>query len=253
MIGVLVSGGKDSTVCLSMAVEKYGSANVIGIFCDTGWEHSSTYEYLDYLACTLKCSIVKVKGEYGLIDLILKWKKFPSINARFCTGYLKTRPMVEFVCSRNDISELWVGIRRAESRPRSTKYKVPPLSMFDWLKRNSLKKGQRERARQIRMCFPVLHYTEPQVFSYLHRKGIQPHPLYAKGFTRVGCFPCILGRLKEFENCWKDAEGKRNIKLLAQIERELRKQGYNARLKDWMTAQELLDYLEGKQCLPLFK
>lgn len=45
---VSVSGGKDSTATLLKAKEALGS-NFTAIFCDTGNEHSFTYDYIDYL------------------------------------------------------------------------------------------------------------------------------------------------------------------------------------------------------------
>ena len=46
---VPVSGGKDSTACLVKALNEYPNAEIIPVFNDTGWDHPTTYEYLDYL------------------------------------------------------------------------------------------------------------------------------------------------------------------------------------------------------------
>ena len=46
---VSVSGGKDSTATLAMALELHGHENVLGCFADTGNEHESTYDYVRYL------------------------------------------------------------------------------------------------------------------------------------------------------------------------------------------------------------
>ena len=57
---------------------------------------------------------------------------------------------------------------------------------------------------------PLLDWTEEQVFAYLESKGVSPNPLYALGFGRVGCFPCIhankqeLSRLPEW--AWERLE-----------------------------------------------
>ena len=40
------SGGKDSQACLIYAANKYGSDNIEAVFCDTGWEHSDTYQHI---------------------------------------------------------------------------------------------------------------------------------------------------------------------------------------------------------------
>ena len=60
MIAVAISGGKDSTATLLLAIEKYGEDNVIGIFTDTGFESSFTYKYLNYLQKLLNIKIFKI-------------------------------------------------------------------------------------------------------------------------------------------------------------------------------------------------
>ena len=46
---VSVSGGKDSTATLAMAIELHGGENVRAVFADTGNEHEATYDYVRYL------------------------------------------------------------------------------------------------------------------------------------------------------------------------------------------------------------
>jgi 3''-phosphoadenosine 5''-phosphosulfate sulfotransferase (PAPS reductase)/FAD synthetase and related enzymes len=58
---VSVSGGKDSTAMLLKALEEYPKSQITPIFCDTGWEHESTYEYLEYLEKALDIKIIKLK------------------------------------------------------------------------------------------------------------------------------------------------------------------------------------------------
>lgn len=44
---------------------------------------------------------------------------------------------------------------------------------------------------------PVFDWTGVQVITYILDNGQKPNPLYYMGFSRVGCFPCIMCRLKE--------------------------------------------------------
>ena len=60
---VSVSGGKDSTATLLLALEKEN--NVRGIFADTGNEHPLTYEYLEYLEKTLGITFHRVKADFS--------------------------------------------------------------------------------------------------------------------------------------------------------------------------------------------
>ncbi len=49
-IVVPVSGGKDSQACLKMAVSEVGADHVIGLFCDTQFEHPLTYAHVKKLS-----------------------------------------------------------------------------------------------------------------------------------------------------------------------------------------------------------
>ena len=94
---VPVSGGKDSTASLILAIEEVGKELVIPVFNDTGWEHPLTYEYLEYLESHLDLKINRTIGgdrkdgtkARTLPELIKSQGKFPFGLGRFCTTYLK--------------------------------------------------------------------------------------------------------------------------------------------------------------------
>jgi len=57
-----VSGGKDSTAMALFLIDQ--GLDFEPVFCDTGWEHEDTYEYLDYLEkVVLKKPIRRLKNE----------------------------------------------------------------------------------------------------------------------------------------------------------------------------------------------
>ncbi|WP_219209201.1 phosphoadenosine phosphosulfate reductase domain-containing protein [Variovorax boronicumulans] len=61
---VSVSGGKDSTATLLIALERCPREDVLPIFCDTGNEHADTYAYLDYLELALDIKITRLKADF---------------------------------------------------------------------------------------------------------------------------------------------------------------------------------------------
>ncbi|WLQ15388.1 phosphoadenosine phosphosulfate reductase family protein [Hahella aquimaris] len=65
---VSVSGGKDSTALALLAIEE-GAPNLEFVFADTGHEHQTTYDYVDYLDKELKrlCGkgITRVKADFA--------------------------------------------------------------------------------------------------------------------------------------------------------------------------------------------
>lgn len=70
---VSVSGGKDSTALLLLAIERK-TTNIIVVFADTGNEHPITYEYIDYLEQALGIKIQRVKANFT--QQIIKKRKF---------------------------------------------------------------------------------------------------------------------------------------------------------------------------------
>ena len=250
-IAVLVSGGKDSTATLLLAIEKHGEDNIVPIFTDTGFEASETYRYLNYLENQLGVKIIKLRNPegYDLPLLILKKKRFPNSRMRFCTALLKQVPAALYLMQRKDVGELWFGIRASESRRRKEKYgRLSPEDTWDyaeWLNNNGyLRKRHLEKLTHIRCRFPIVNWTEKQVFRYLGEKGIEPNPLYTRGHKRVGCYPCILGSWRDYKACWQTEEGKSNILKLKELEERLNNMGYYTRIKDHISARELVKRLE---------
>jgi len=121
----------------------------------------------------------------AFLDLCLIHGRFPSKQAKFCTGDLKMEPLM---LTRRPIWEAggctvdWVGERAEESPGRAKK---PEL---EW---ERLPKGVRVTSR------PIHKWSADDVFAIARRHGIKPNPLYLMGASRVGCWPCINCRKKE--------------------------------------------------------
>jgi 3'-phosphoadenosine 5'-phosphosulfate sulfotransferase (PAPS reductase)/FAD synthetase len=215
---VSVSGGKDSTATLLVAIA-VEVENLEAVFADTGNEHEQTYEYLDYLEEATGVVIRRVHADFTrqiagkrlfvetkwreqgvqedlvvaatemlqptgnpFLDLCI-WKgRFPSRMAQFCTMELKRDPMLEQVIlplmETGDMILSWQGVRRDESLNR--RY----LSECD------------EVGGGLFNYRPILKWDVAAVFEAHRYMGVKPNPLYAQGMSRVGCMPCI--------NCSKD-------------------------------------------------
>lgn len=215
---VSVSGGKDSTATLLVAIA-LEAENLQAVFADTGNEHEQTYAYLDYLEDVTGVAIQRVQADFSrqidgkrlfvetkwrargvpedlvlaaiemlqptgnpFLDLCI-WKgRFPSRMAQFCTMELKRDPMLEQVIlplmETGDMILSWQGVRREESLNR--RY----LDECD------------EVGGGLFNYRPILKWDVAAVFEAHRYMGVKPNPLYAQGMSRVGCMPCI--------NCTKD-------------------------------------------------
>jgi 3'-phosphoadenosine 5'-phosphosulfate sulfotransferase (PAPS reductase)/FAD synthetase len=219
---VSVSGGKDSTALLLLAIERQPD-NLQAVFADTGNEHEITYEYVKYLndkvfpIRTVKADFTRQiagKKEYVLtkwaekgvsteaierataalvptgnpfLDLCI-WKgRFPSSKAAFCSEELKRNPIINQVqkplLDAGDDVISWQGVRRDESLRRRD------------LPENECKQVEKNGA-ELWNYRPILDWTADDCFAMHRKHGIKHNPLYEMGMGRVGCMPCI--------NCRKD-------------------------------------------------
>lgn len=220
---ISVSGGKDSTALLLLAIER-STENMQAVFADTGNEHQQTYDYVQYLSENVfpirrvvadfsqqiegKRQYVLTKwAEKGVsqadidraaaalvptgnpfLDLCI-WKgRFPSSKAAFCSEELKRNPIIRQVqnplLDAGDDVVSWQGVRRDESLRRST------------LPERELKLRREDTGAELWNYRPILDWTAADVFAMHDKRGAMKNPLYSQGMSRVGCMPCI--------NCRKD-------------------------------------------------
>lgn len=215
---VSVSGGKDSTALLLLAIERQ-TENLQAVFADTGHEHQQTYEYVQYLNDKV-FPIRTVKADFSeqierkkkfvatkwrekgvpeervlrtletlkptgnpFLDLCI-WKgRFPSVMRRFCTEELKRNPIIEQVFmplldQGNEVYS-WQGVRADESLARRDLPELNEVGGGLWNYR------------------PILNWTAQDCFAMHKKHGIKHNPLYEQGMGRVGCMPCINARKDE--------------------------------------------------------
>ena len=58
---------------------------------------------------------------------------------------------------------------------------------------------------------PIFHWSAQQVIDYILENGQRPNPLYERGFSRVGCFPCIMCRKREVQLISKDEWARKRL------------------------------------------
>ena len=234
---VSFSGGKDSLAAL-LWTREHITNNFTTVFCDTGWEHPLTYEYIHRIADKLHLDLVTLKSNKydGMVDLARQKKRWPSTRARFCTEELKTKPMIDYVLDevKNNILIIQ-GIRAAESSARAKmqaqctyfKYYFEPYG-YD---KNGRPKRHSYRGKEVRafraqfaddLLRPVFDWSAQQVIDYILAAGLEPNPLYRMGYKRVGCWPCVMANQRDILSLARQAPER--IEEIANLETKL-KQG----------------------------
>jgi 3'-phosphoadenosine 5'-phosphosulfate sulfotransferase (PAPS reductase)/FAD synthetase len=197
---VTFSGGKDSLASL-LWTREHITNNFTTVFCDTGWEHPLTYEYINRIADKLHLDLVTLKSKKydGMVDLARHQGKWPAPSSRSCTGELKTKPMIDYILDEvRDNTLIVQGIRAAESARRAKmsaqctyfKYYFEPYG-YD---RNGKPKKHTYRSKDVRafrakyaddLLRPVFDWSAQQVIDYILAAGLEPNPLYKMGYKRL--------------------------------------------------------------------
>lgn len=211
---VAFSGGKDSLASLIWAVNKYGVKSVEAVFCDTGWEHELTYEHINEVVEKIGVKLVTVKSKKydGFVDLAKQKKRFPSTKARFCTEQLKSIPMIDYVLEQKCHLIIVQGIRADESASRAKMKEQCSYFRFYYEPYGYDKQGkakyQSYRKKDVLawrekyaddIIRPMFAWSGQDVMAYILDNGYKPNPLYYQGFSRVGCFPCIMCKKSEIK------------------------------------------------------
>lgn len=215
---VPLSGGKDSQVCLKLAVEEFGASEVLALFCDTQFEHPLTYRHVEDVVKLYGVTLKTVTGG-SVEDKILKYSRFPVGGARFCTEELKireTRLFLKEYSEQHGAVQVWYGMRTDESNSRSKRYEfVDPDDLYhphEILRKYPKYLG----ANGVRFRLPISDWTNEEVMEHLEGRH---NPLYDEGFSRVGCFPCLASgdaaKIKAFEH---DEFGKSQLIKVRQLE-----------------------------------
>lgn len=238
---VSVSGGKDSTATLAVAIELHGRENVHAVFADTGNEHDSTYEYVRYLELATGVPIHWLrqdftewwwrKRKYVAERWMLPHKDWPSgvpqVVVDRVLAFLDKGP------TGNPFLDLCIIKSRFPSRMAQfcTQYlKTEPLteyamtlieqhgSVWSWqgirLYESHSRKVRLQGSGACVKSFeviggglfvnrPILRWTAADVFEAHKLVGLKPNPLYMLGADRVGCMPCINSDKDEILNISK--------------------------------------------------
>lgn len=231
---VTFSGGKDSLASL-LWVRNNLTEDFITVFCDTGWEHPLTYQYIQKIRDQLGLNLVTLKSKKydGMVDLSNKKSRWPSSRRRFCTSELKTIPMIDYILDEVCDSILMIqGIRAAESSKRAEmskqctyfKYYVQPYGKD----KNGKDKYHTYRRKDV-LAFrekyaddllrPVFDWSAQQVIDYILDNGLEPNPLYRMGYKRVGCYPCVMASQQDIYNV--SIQDPQRLNYIANLERQL--------------------------------
>lgn len=175
-IEVAYSGGKDSDVILQLVKES--GIPYRAIYKNTTIDPIGTRKHAVEMGAEVimpKKSFFQLVAEYG----------FPNRFFRFCCSALKEYKTLDTVV---------IGIRKAESRKRTQRYKEPTECRYF---------GKKKDENKVKQIYPILEWSDEDVLEFVLDRKIKLHPLYYKEdgsidvTRRLGCVGCPLSSRKK--------------------------------------------------------
>jgi phosphoadenylyl-sulfate reductase (thioredoxin) len=140
---------------------------------DTGRVPPATEEIIDSVERRYSIKIERIQPDpaevasmVGLHGMDLFRDSVP--NRMLCCEIRKSRPLARGL---SGLAAYFTGLRRAQAKSRAN------IEVFD-------------RTGQSVKISPLADWTTDDVLRYTHDRGLPEHPLYARGYTSIGCDPC---------------------------------------------------------------
>jgi phosphoadenosine phosphosulfate reductase len=156
---------------LDMAVRVFPALPVFTL--DTGRLPQETYDFIETVRQHYGIVVERVQPDAGEVaGMVTRYGPdlfYEDVALRtLCCHVRKVRPLERKL---KEYRAWMVGLRRGQSESREAVEKIAPV-------------GERFKLS------PLADWTKTQVDEYLTRNGVPRHPLYAKGYTSIGCAPC---------------------------------------------------------------
>jgi phosphoadenosine phosphosulfate reductase len=171
-VGLGFSGGTDSLILLHLMLQV--KPDIQTVFVDTQHDLPETYEFIEEVrkkwhlvnhtaVMAAENKMRKIADKFGL-----KTPEFTEI----CCGYHKIAPMMKAIKDFG-FDAFFVGLRGVEHEERAKETIFSP----------------RKDPVHIRV-HPIIFWRSQDVLAYVKKYDLKVNPLYAQGFTSLGCYVC---------------------------------------------------------------
>jgi phosphoadenosine phosphosulfate reductase len=143
------------------------------LFLDTGYHFPETYAYRDRIAREWNLNLVNLLPAKTVAEQEAEFGKLYEFAPDRCCGLRKVEPLFKAVAE----FRVWLtGLRREQARSRAA---LEESAMF------ALPGG-----KQVLKLAPLASWTTRDVWYACEELSIPLLPLYARGYSSIGCEPC---------------------------------------------------------------
>ena len=136
------------------------------LFLDTFHHFAETYVYRDEIAKRWNLNVVNLRADEPQVGL---WQQ----STQACCGRHKVEPLFRAL---QDYDVWFTGLRREQSPSRANLQEVEPFAL--------------PTGKTLRKVSPLAVWSTKDVWTYAKQHDIPLLPLYAQGYTSIGCEPC---------------------------------------------------------------
>jgi phosphoadenosine phosphosulfate reductase len=143
------------------------------LFLDTGYHFAETYAYRDHIASEWNVRLINLLPLTTVAEQEAQHGLLYQSNPDRCCAARKVEPLFRAVANY----KVWItGLRREQAKTRAA---LEESALF------TLPGG-----KQVVKLSPLAHFTTADVWHACEELGIPLLPLYARGYSSIGCEPC---------------------------------------------------------------
>lgn len=143
------------------------------LFLDTGYHFAATYEYRDRMAAQWELNLKNILPRQTVAEQEAEFGQLYKTDPSRCCALRKVGPLF---ASLEGYGVWFTGLRREQAKTRAH---LQPLESF------TLPTGKR-----LRKVSPLAEWHTRDVWRYAEEHQIPLLPLYAQGYSSIGCEPC---------------------------------------------------------------
>jgi phosphoadenosine phosphosulfate reductase len=175
-LAVLSSFQREDVIVTDLVLKAAPKTRILTL--DTGRLPSSTNRIIGEIESLYSISVERIVPDQREVDSMVALHGLDLFrdsvpNRMLCCDIRKSRPLA---LGLSGLAAFFTGLRRSQAKSRAS------IAIFD-------RSGASGGSGQVKIS-PLADWNTEDVVRYTLENGLPEHPLYAAGYTSIGCDPC---------------------------------------------------------------